>query len=104
MKAYDFFCGAGGLTRGLLDAGIEVIAGFDCDERCRSTYEHNNPGVRFVQADIGEIGPKELDLKYRPGDMMTCSSPDAPHVNRSVRNVSGMDNGVTQHCWASSVA
>ena len=65
MKAYDFFCGAGGLTRGLLDAGIEVIAGFDYDERCRSTYEHNNPGVRFVQADIGEVGPKELDLKYR---------------------------------------
>jgi len=31
IKAFDFFCGAGGLTRGLLDAGINVIAGFDND-------------------------------------------------------------------------
>ena len=65
MKTYDFFCGAGGLTRGLLNAGLEVIAGFDCNEHCRSTYERNNPGVRFVQGDIRAIGPKELDLKYR---------------------------------------
>ena len=67
MKAYDFFCGAGGLTRGLLDAGIEVIAGFDCDEGCRSSYEHNNPGVRFVQADIGKVGLADLNLEHRPG-------------------------------------
>ena len=67
MKAYDFFCGAGGLTRGLLDAGIEVIAGFDCDGRCRSTYEYNNPGVRFLGSDIREIEPKDVDPKYRLG-------------------------------------
>ena len=67
MKAYDFFCGAGGLTRGLLDAGIEVVTGFDHDERCRATYEYNNPGVRFVQLDIREIRPQALDLKYQPG-------------------------------------
>lgn len=67
MKAYDFFCGAGGLTRGLLDAGIEVIAGFDRDEGCRSSYEHNNPGVRFVPTDIRKVGPTELGLEHRPG-------------------------------------
>ena len=67
MKAYDFFCGAGGLTRGLLDAGIEVVTGFDCDERCRPTYEYNNPGAKFVQADIREIGRKDLGLIERLG-------------------------------------
>ena len=67
MKAYDFFCGAGGLTRGLLDAGIEVLSGFDCDERCRSAYEYNNSGVRFVHADIRKVGPKELGLGHRSG-------------------------------------
>ena len=40
--AVDFFCGAGGTTRGLLDAGGYVIAGIDKDESCRQTYEHNN--------------------------------------------------------------
>jgi len=60
MKAFDFFCGGGGLTRGLLDAGIKVVAGFDCDERCRATYEHNNPGVKFVSKDIRNITVAEL--------------------------------------------
>jgi DNA (cytosine-5)-methyltransferase 1 len=65
MKAVDIFCGAGGLTRGLLDAGIDVVAGLDRDECCRVTYEHNNPGVRFIQADIREIGLKDLCVKCR---------------------------------------
>jgi len=54
LIAYDFFCGAGGLTRGLLDAGIQVVAGWDSDEGCRATYEHNNRGVKFVLANLTE--------------------------------------------------
>lgn len=42
IKAVDFFCGIGGVTRGFLDAGIDVIAGVDIDESCKKTYEHNN--------------------------------------------------------------
>ena len=60
MKAFDFFCGAGGLTRGLLDSSIDVIAGFDSDERCRLTYEHNNPGVHFICRDIAAISLEDL--------------------------------------------
>lgn len=60
MKALDFFCGAGGLTRGLLDAGIEVIAGVDADGGCQQTYELNNIGARFVEADVTKLGLKEL--------------------------------------------
>ena len=40
--AVDFYCGAGGTTRGLLDAGGYVIAGIDKDDDCRRTYLHNN--------------------------------------------------------------
>ena len=40
--AIDFYCGAGGTTRGLLDAGGYVIAGIDKDESCKKTYLHNN--------------------------------------------------------------
>jgi len=39
--AIDLFCGAGGLTRGLLDAGIPVVAGYDIAASCRYAYEHN---------------------------------------------------------------
>ena len=57
--AIDFFCGAGGTTRGLIDAGGYVIAGIDKDVRCRSTYIDNNYNTtvdyapaRFLHYDI----------------------------------------------------
>lgn len=40
--AVDFYCGAGGTTRGLIDAGGYVIAGLDKQESCRRTYVANN--------------------------------------------------------------
>lgn len=55
IKAIDFFCGAGGLTRGLLDAGISVVAGVDNDERLRRTYESNNAPSRFVHRDLRTV-------------------------------------------------
>ena len=60
MRAVDFFCGAGGLTRGLLDAGIKVVVGIDSDEQCRRTYESNNEGVQFLRKDIREVTLPEL--------------------------------------------
>ena len=40
--AVDFFCGAGGTTRGLIDVGGYVMAGLDKQENCRKTYVANN--------------------------------------------------------------
>lgn len=57
--AVDFFCGAGGTTQGLIDAGGYVIAGVDKDGRCCRTYVENNPNeyldrrhVRFLEYDL----------------------------------------------------
>jgi len=57
--AVDFFCGAGGTTQGLIDAGGYVIAGIDKDPRCRDTFLENNWNAsvdqarpRFLQYDV----------------------------------------------------
>ena len=39
--AIDLFCGAGGATCGLIQAGYTVVAGIDKEERCRKTYTQN---------------------------------------------------------------
>lgn len=52
--AVDFFCGCGGMTAGLIKAGVEVRLGLDIDPVCRTTYEENNR-VPFELADIREI-------------------------------------------------
>lgn len=57
--AIDFFCGAGGTTRGLIDAGGYVIAGVDKEASCKETYERNNVNTTldgkpalYLQRDI----------------------------------------------------
>jgi DNA (cytosine-5)-methyltransferase 1 len=73
MKALDFFCGAGGLTRGLLDAGIEVMAGIDVDLNCADTYVKNNPGAKFIHDDISAMNAdslKDLLGNTDPADLL----------------------------------
>src|SRR5689334_22307593 len=55
MNAVDLFCGAGGLTRGLLDAGISVRCGVDINLDYRTTYESNNAPASFLRADIRNL-------------------------------------------------
>lgn len=55
IKGIDFYCGAGGLTRGLLNVGIQVLAGIDIDKRLKDTYEKNNEPSRFIGADARNI-------------------------------------------------
>jgi DNA (cytosine-5)-methyltransferase 1 len=54
--AVDFFCGAGGMTNGLIKAGFHVIAGIDNESLCRNTYLQNKnaDGTRplFLNKDI----------------------------------------------------
>lgn len=70
LKAIDFFSGAGGLTYGLRMAGIDVIAGVDNDSVCKETYERNNPGAVFLDKDVTQYSPKELqeDLRLKKDD------------------------------------
>ena len=60
VSAVDLFCGAGGLTNGLEQAGITVEAGFDIDPDCEYPYEVNND-AEFYEEDVGEIARDEPD-------------------------------------------
>jgi DNA (cytosine-5)-methyltransferase 1 len=51
LKAIDFFCGAGGMTCGMKQAGIDVIAGIDIASECKDTYEKNNQ-AKFIESDL----------------------------------------------------
>lgn len=64
IACVDLFCGAGGLTHGLIGAGIPVVAGIDVDAACRYPFEKNN-GARFLAADVADVKPSELNELYR---------------------------------------
>ncbi|KYF96097.1 DNA cytosine methyltransferase [Sorangium cellulosum] len=57
----DLFCGAGGLTHGLLDAGVRVVAGVDFDETCKHPYEANHEGIAFHRYDVAKLEAPELE-------------------------------------------
>ena len=66
--AVDFFCGAGGTTHGLIDAGGYVIAGIDKAAGCRQTYLENN-----ANTSIDYSTARYLDLDIFP------ATPSYPH-------------------------
>ncbi|OZV69731.1 DNA cytosine methyltransferase [Winogradskyella aurantia] len=61
IKAVDFFCSGGGMSFGMQQAGIKVIAGIDFDESCKETYESNIKDAKFIHADVFELKEKELE-------------------------------------------
>lgn len=65
IYAVDLFCGAGGLTHGLMDAGIKVRAGVDLDPICKYPYEHNNEGAKFLKKSVTDLEPEEIYSFYR---------------------------------------
>jgi DNA (cytosine-5)-methyltransferase 1 len=66
ISAIDLFCGAGGLTRGLIDEGINVTAGVDIDTACQYPYEQNN-GAKFLKSDVSKLSGDELEKLYPKG-------------------------------------
>ena len=60
MRAIDFFCGGGGISRGLTNAGIEVLAGVDICAEYQRTYDENNNGV-FIAKSITDIEREDIE-------------------------------------------
>ena len=91
VTCVDLFCGAGGLTRGLLDAGIRVVRGVDTDGTAKETYERNNPSVEFVHADVREITPERILCGVdRSGEFLLAGcapcQPFSGHAPKGVRD------------------
>jgi DNA (cytosine-5)-methyltransferase 1 len=94
IKAIDFFCGAGGLTRGLLDADIKVLVGIDIDPRLRETYEANNWPSQFRCVDIKAINIQhlrtELGITNKDRTLYAACTPCQPFSTLNQRQ--GADN------------
>ena len=71
LTALDLFCGAGGLTRGLLNAGFNVVGAIDNWEPALESYRKNFPDHSSWSFDISSIEtatladlglPSQIDL------------------------------------------
>lgn len=55
--AIDLFCGCGGLTLGLKQAGFNVVGGLDNDSLAVATYKANHPEVKVTVDEIQNVAP-----------------------------------------------
>jgi len=64
VYAVDLFCGVGGLTKGLTQAGIDVKLGVDIDPACEYPYTANNKSV-FLEKSVEDVKPIEIESAFR---------------------------------------
>lgn len=69
VSAVDLFCGAGGLTHGLIAGGVEVRAGYDIDNACKWPFERNNKGAKFFGQDVSALTGEQLSTWFKPGEI-----------------------------------
>lgn len=91
ISAIDLFCGAGGLTHGLLRAGIRVEAGIDVDPLVAYAYSTNNAEAKFLEWDVARkyapsIGKLFAESKFR---LLAGCAPCQPF--------SKLTNGIARH-------
>lgn len=63
LKAVDFFCSGGGMSFGMQEAGIKILAGIDIDSDCELTYKANINNAEFIHADVFDLKEEYLEQK-----------------------------------------
>jgi len=76
LKIVDLFCGAGGWSQGLINAGHDVILSIDNWSPAVETYEENI-GKHVIKKEISEdlINNKEIMKKIQEADIIIGSPP-----------------------------
>lgn len=55
INALDLFAGAGGLSLGMQQAGLNIVAAIEYDKKIAKTYEYNHPNTVMINKDIKEV-------------------------------------------------
>jgi DNA (cytosine-5)-methyltransferase 1 len=86
--AADLFCGAGGLSLGLADAGFDVILAVDHDDEALETHRANHPGLS-VNWDLGkpEVVEKVAQLITLTGVQLVAGGPPCQPFSRAGRSM-----------------
>lgn len=86
--AADLFCGAGGLSLGLADAGFDVVMAVDDDEEALETHRAYHPGLS-VNWDLADSAVVErvADLVRRCGITLVAGGPPCQPFSKAGRSM-----------------
>lgn len=85
--AVDLFCGAGGLTRGLINRNVHVCAGIDSDSDCEFPFRENN-AASFLNSDICKVSSGEINNLFKVSScrLIAGCAPCQPFSTYSQKN------------------
>lgn len=64
MKTLDLFCGCGGMSKGLQDAGFDIVAGIDIWDKAIESYSNNFDHISLCK-DLSNYGPEQFSSDYK---------------------------------------
>jgi DNA (cytosine-5)-methyltransferase 1 len=90
-KAFDLFCGAGGLSEGLRLAGFRVAGALDNDVLALSTYRSNHVDVPLWSGDVRKIAAKSVlkALRLKRGGLPLLAGCPPCQAFSSLRTLNG---------------
>ena len=63
LNVIDLFCGCGGMSKGLTDAGLNIIAGIDIWDKAVESYNKNFEHQAFCE-DLTKLPPEKFNELY----------------------------------------
>ena len=63
LNVIDLFCGCGGMTKGLIDSGLNIIAGIDIWDKAVESYNKNYNHKAYC-ADLTQLSPEMFNNLY----------------------------------------
>lgn len=60
----DLFSGAGGLSRGFMDAGFDVVLGIDFDDAALKTFKENHGQAEILKLDLFDLNNIDVIEEY----------------------------------------
>ncbi|MBR5529225.1 MAG: DNA cytosine methyltransferase [Oscillospiraceae bacterium] len=64
LTCVDLFCGAGGFSKGFLDAGYNVVLGVDFDDAALKTFQRNHGNTCAMKLDLFDSNNIEKIVQY----------------------------------------
>jgi DNA (cytosine-5)-methyltransferase 1 len=89
VNVIDFFCGCGGVSEGLRQAGCNISLGIDIDPNTSKTYRANFPEAAFIERDITQVSVSEVAkiVVHKGGKkvplLFTACAPCQPFSNQN---------------------
>ncbi len=87
MRSIDLFSGAGGLTRGLQEAGIRAAAALEFDRSIAASFRQSFPEVELVEGDLRQVSFTE----WRGGVDVVVGGPPCQPFSVAGRQLSSLD-------------